>query len=279
MSPHPARQRLYACIRQPDAQIDLAEAALLIALEDQGGPEPADTLGDLERFARAAAPSIHGLEDPHAIVAALNGFLFGELGFRGNTWRYKDPANSYLDRVVATRTGLPITLSLVYLEVGWRLGLPLAGLALPGHFLVQYLGADELIAIDPYNRGRLWNDEERRIQVASYYGSASDSLMAQVCVPPSRRAILVRLLRNLRGVYTEQRAIEHALAAAERICALDPTAWDDLRERGVLRAYAGQHLAALEDLERYAKHTEHIPNFGALKLLAARLIEEAAAHN
>src|SRR5215203_820404 len=110
---NPARRRFRALIRRPEAQLDLVEAALCIAWEDRGAGDPQAALRAFETIVSAARPRITGLIQPPNIVGALNGFLFDELGFRGNTWSYSDPENSFLDQVLETRAGLPIALSVI----------------------------------------------------------------------------------------------------------------------------------------------------------------------
>src|SRR6266545_6928375 len=214
---NPARARFRALIRGPDSQINLAEAALCIAWEDQGSGCPEQWLREIDQIAERVRPRLAKLSDPSDLVNALNRFLFGELGFRGNTWNYNDPANSFLDQVLATRTGLPITLTVIYMEVGWRLGLPICGLALPGHFLARFVGPASEIYIDPFNRGRIWSRAECVTQIATFYGDAAPALVAQIMEPPSRRAVLARILRNLKSLYVERQALTESLAAADRI--------------------------------------------------------------
>jgi regulator of sirC expression with transglutaminase-like and TPR domain len=271
-----ARARFRALIRRPEAELSLAEAALCIAWEDLGACDVAGALRELDRMAAEVRPLLAGVSEPGAQVEALNGHMFGALGFRGNTWRYSDPQNSYLNRVLETRTGLPIALSAVYMEVGWRLGLPLAGLALPGHFLVQYLTDAEPIYIDPFYRGRLWSAGECERQVASYYGSVSADLMRQVVAPPGKLAILERMLRNLQGAYLEREDLPQALAALDRILLLSPGEAPDLRDRGLLLARMGRTTAALEDLERYARLSPGAPDLPSVRQKACSLAERTA---
>jgi regulator of sirC expression with transglutaminase-like and TPR domain len=246
-----ARQRFSTLIRHPDTQIALAEAALCIAWEDQGTGNPDEALQQLDAMAAAARPFIDGMTDPPQIVAALNRYLFEQEGFRGNTWNYDNPANSFLDCVLETRTGLPIALAVLYIEIGWRLGLPLAGLALPGHFLVCYPTSDTAIYIDPFHQGRLWSYDECAQQIATVYGSASPALMQTMMAPPTRRAILTRMLRNLKHSYLASTDLTRALSATDRILLLTPKDAAEIRDRGLLRLRLGQHHNALEDLERY----------------------------
>lgn len=247
----PARRHFRKIVRQPEDQFDLAEAALCIAWEDQDRDEPAEARAHLDTLVATARQRLRHALEPVDVVTALNGYLFDELQFRGNTWDYNEPANSFLDQVLARRTGLPITLAVVYLEIGWRLHLPVAGLALPGHFLVQYIAPDEIIVIDPFDRGRRWSYADCRAQVERFYGSATASLIERLMEPPTKRAILSRILHNLKAVYLERNAYERALASVERILVLEPYDLQEIRDRGLLRARAGRLHAALLDLDLY----------------------------
>ena len=249
----PARTRFRALIRLPESRLSLAEAALCIAWEDQELEAMPATLEQLDRFALELQPRLVAASGPAEQVAVLNRFLFDELHFAGNLANYNDPANSFLDQVVDTRTGLPITLAVVYLEIAWRLGLPLVGCALPGHFLVRYPSSAGDLVIDPFNRGRLWSSDECASQVAQYYGSSASLVMERVMQPPTKHEILTRMLRNLKGVYLERALYAKALAVVERLVLLDPDEASELRDRGLLRARVGFLHGALEDLDRYAR--------------------------
>jgi regulator of sirC expression with transglutaminase-like and TPR domain len=276
---HPARARFRALIRRPEPLLNLAEAALCIAWEDQNAGHPAESLRELDALAEQARPRLAGMSEPHEIVSALNSYLFGERGFRGNTWQYSDPANSFLDRVLATRSGLPITLSVVYMEIGWRLALPVAGVALPGHFLARYGTGASSLFIDPFNRGRLWSQEQCETQIATFYGSVTAQLIEQVMAPPTRRSILARILRNLKNLYIEDEQLAAALAAIERIVLLEPDNAQELRDRGLLRARLGQLHPALEDLDRYARMAPSAPDLPQVKQHARALASQAAEGN
>jgi regulator of sirC expression with transglutaminase-like and TPR domain len=275
-----ARRRFQRVIRRPEEQLDLAEAALCIAWEDQGAGDPQACLRELDAIAAAARPRISGLTRPPNIVGALNGYLFDILGFRGNTWSYSDPANSFLDRVLETRAGLPIALSVLYMEIGRRLGLPIVGLALPGHFLARYLAPDiGDVFIDSFNRGRLWSRVECERQVAGFYGSAAPALMDQFMAPPSKRAILARMLRNLKNTYVEGEDFARALAAADRIMLLEPDNAQEVRDRGLLRSRLGQLHGALEDLDRYARMAPRAADLPQLRDRAREMAARMAKGN
>lgn len=275
----PARRRFRAIARLPDDQINLAEAALCIAWEDQGDGNPLASLRIIDAMAVAAHARISGRQGARAIVAALNDYLFEELGFHGNHWNYSDPANSFLDQVIARRTGLPILLSVLYLEIGWRLRLPVAGLALPGHFLVRYIDPQEGdLYIDPFNRGRLWSYAECERQITSFASTTNPALIRQIMAPPSPRSILIRILRNLKSAYIQREQFERALAIVERILIL---AFDagELRDRGLLRARTGQWSGALADLERYAHLAPQARDLETIRHQALALADALAQYN
>jgi regulator of sirC expression with transglutaminase-like and TPR domain len=275
-----ARRRLHTLQRLPESQLDLAEAALCIAWVDLGAEDPRPRLRLLDTMAEAGRPRINGLIQPPNIVGALNGYLFDELGFRGNTWSYGDPENSCLDHVLDVRAGLPILLALIYIEVGRRLGLPIVGLALPGHFLARYV-APEIgdIFVDPFNSGRLWTRTECETQVASLYGSATPALIEQVMAPPSKRDILARMLRNLKNAYVERGEVAQTLAAVERIVLIEPDNLPELRDRGLLRARLGRLHGALEDFDRYARLAPKAADLPQIRQHARELAERLAQGN
>lgn len=275
----PARERFNTLIHLPDHDLPLAEVALCIAWEDQGFGDPDLVLQQLDGIAGAVRLRIEDIIDPHEVIATLNAYLFEELGFRGNNWDYYNPKNSFIDHVLETRIGLPITLSIIYMEIGWRLGLPMTGVALPGHFIARYAGVETEIFIDPFNRGHLWSRHECERQVLSTYGSTTPIMLQQILEPPSKRDIVMRMLRNLKNTYLSNEDFLHALAAAERILFIEPQNALELRDRGLLRARLGQLYSALEDLERYAQLVPHALDLPELQQYTGVLVAEVAARN
>jgi regulator of sirC expression with transglutaminase-like and TPR domain len=266
---HPARLRFATLLRQPEAALELAEAALCIAWEDQGELDVGHYLGQLDRLADDARRVVR-LRDARQAVASLNRYLFDELGFRGNTENYNDPRNSFLDQVLERRTGLPITLSLVYTEVARRLDLPIFGIGLPRHFIVRYTdGRDELF-IDPFDGGRLWSRAECEEQIAAY-GPAAAATVEALLQPATKRAILTRMLRNLKGVYLQRGDALPALAAIERILLIEPNEPSELRDRGMVRGRLGILAPALDDFERYATLVPRSPDLPTLRRQADAL--------
>lgn len=276
-----ARRVFTELIRRPDPQVPLAEAALVVAWEDQDGPDPRASLAQLDALAAVARPGVERATDARGRAAALGAALGGELGFRGDPSCYQrpDPANSYLDRVLERRCGLPILLSLVYLEVGWRLDLPVHGLALPGHFLVRLVDDGGDLYLDPFDGGALWALADCERQIASFYGELSPELTAMIMAPPARGAILARILRNLKQTYLARDDVPLALAAVERLMLLDASDPGELRDRGLLRLRAGRAHAALEDLERYARENPAAGDLVEIKGFIREVIGRIAPRN
>jgi len=278
---HQARRLFHGLIRRPDQQVPLAEGALLIAWEDQGGPDPRPALAQLDILAGAARPAVIAAASPAEQIAAINRALFAEAGFRGDPHysEQPDPANSYLDRVLERRTGLPILLSVVYLEVAWRLGLPLEGVALPGHFLVRWpLDAGELY-VDPFGGGALWSRADCERQVATFYGAVGPELMSAILRPPGRGAILARVLRNLKQTHLARGDTALALAAVERLLLLDQSDAGELRDRGLLRFRLGRAYQALADLEAYVRRTPAANDLDQIRAFARDFVEKIVRAN
>ena len=233
----------------PEDQIDLAWAALLIAAVEY--PE-LDVLGHMEildSLAGGAAKGIGDNGDPLSSVNNLSAYLFDEVGFRGNESEYYDPRNSYLNEVLARRMGIPISLSLVCIEVGKRLGVPLEGVGMPGHFLLRH--RDEPgIFIDPFHRGILLSEEE----CAQLLRDATRSNVQwdqSYLTTVSNRELIARILRNLKGIYLNQRDHQRALNIAGIAVSLQPNIIGERRDRGLIHYQLGNHRAALEDLRIY----------------------------
>ena len=248
MSP---RERFATLARRPDARIDLAEAALWIAAEACPGLTPGPWLERLRRLAEAAAPRLAGVASPREQALRLAGFLFAEQGFRGNAAEYDDPRNSYLHEVLERRTGIPITLALVLLEVGRRNGVAIEGIGFPGHFLVKVLGEDEEIVLDPF-RGLLLSEQECAERLATALGSDArwERAWLRAATP---REILVRMLQNLKRAHAARGELEAAIGCCDRVLLLLPDAPSELRDRAILWRELECFAPALADLERFAK--------------------------
>ena len=245
-----ARQRFATMVAKGEEAINLAEAALLIAREEYPDMDVAEYLGCLDRMADEVDKRAWNEEDPHGRLEALNRYLFDTVRFRGNAEEYYDPRNSYLNEVLDRRTGIPITISMVYLEVGWRLGMPLQGVGFPGHFLVKYCSGEGEIVIDPFHRGTILDEEDCQSRLEQLYGRRV-KFQGSFLAAATKRQILTRILTNLKGIYLAAKDHRRALAAVERILVIDPDLGREIRDRGVLRMELQQTSHAIADLERY----------------------------
>ena len=236
----------------------LARATLLIARIEYPrlDPEPyvarLDAMG--EAAGRAIAQHIDTSGDTSALsgVKALNDYLFDELQFVGNRDNYEDPRNSCLNEVLDRRTGIPITLSVVYMEVARRAGLQVDGINFPGHFLVRCPEQKGHLIIDPFHAGALLSEHKCRLLLQKHVGNEvafSKSLLA----PATRQQIIVRMLLNLKRIYVNMRSFPQARDVTELLLAITPSALSELRDRGLLAYHLNDVTAALRDLQTYLK--------------------------
>jgi regulator of sirC expression with transglutaminase-like and TPR domain len=248
-------ERFRALVNRPDEAINLAEAALAIAQQEYPELDPRRYLDMLGAMALEVSRVLKPVTAVEERIAALNAYLFGAGGFRGTGREYYDPRNSFLNEVLERRTGIPITLSVVYMEVGWRLGIPLRGVPFPGHFLVKCEVADGLAVLDPFDGGRAVELEElmRRLTLVYSRAVTSDEAVAQLAATATRKDILVRMLHNLKAIYINRPDDNAALAVVERILALRPDDPVEVRDRGMIYESLECFRAAQADLERYLR--------------------------
>jgi regulator of sirC expression with transglutaminase-like and TPR domain len=239
-------------VNRPEEAIDLARAALAIALGDYPGMDIAAYVAHLDQLSVKVLRRLDSGAGDYRSIAALNHLLFEQEGYRGDRDHYFDPKNSFLNQVIERKRGIPITLSVLYMEVGWRLGLSLQGVGFPGHFLVKHVEGQEEIIIDPFNRGEVRSFASlKRLLQESYGGSIAfhPSLLEAV----SKRQILRRMLNNLKATYLRSNDLVKALSVVERLLILEPNSIEDLRDRGVLSLKLECFNQALEDFERYLR--------------------------
>jgi regulator of sirC expression with transglutaminase-like and TPR domain len=240
----------------------LADATLVIARIEYPrlDPEPylskLDSMGEAAR--RAIAENMAATGDPStaAGIRALNSYLFDTLHFVGNRDKYEDPRNSCLNEVLDSRTGIPITLSVVYMEVARRAGLQVDGINFPGHFLVRCPETQNspFLIIDPFHSGALLSEHNCRLLLQKHVGSDvafSKSLLA----PATRLQIIVRMLLNLKRIYVHMRSFPQARDVTELLLAITPSALSELRDRGLLAYHLNDVTAALRDLQAYLRLT------------------------
>jgi regulator of sirC expression with transglutaminase-like and TPR domain len=228
------RQLFIEAVTGPENRLDLARAALLIASEQYPGLDILRYVAKLEVMAAAVRPAVTTTDDPTLKIEYLNAYLFEERGFRGNAEEYYDPRNSFLNDVVDRRLGIPITLSIVYMEVGRRVGMPLQGVGMPGHFIMQYAEPEEDIYIDPFNKGRILSRQACEELIQQLYGEPVP-FQETFLAPVSKKQILARMLMNLKAIYIHTKDYLKALSVVERLLIIQPDAEQEMKDRAALR--------------------------------------------
>ena len=252
--PRPPTPSFEALVSRPDEALDIASIALALANDAYPDLEPGVYLSWLDATAEAIADAADlGMPLPERL-AMLDRQLFEVEGFRGNRGDYFDPRNSFLNDVIERRTGIPITLSVVYLEVGWRLGLPLVPVSFPAHFLVASTGARRVF-IDPFDRGARVAPADLVARLAPIAGGRERArrFLPRATAPVSRREVAMRILRNLRQIYAERQDHDRLLVVSNRMVALDPNDAAALRERGHVLARLECYQAAWHDYRHYLR--------------------------
>ncbi|MBE9127529.1 MULTISPECIES: SirB1 family protein [unclassified Coleofasciculus] len=244
------RQNFYQEIEQPDAQIDLAAATLYIAQEEYPDLDIDAYLNALDVMAAEVEERLPAARYPLRMLQSLNQYFYEDLGFTGNITDYYNPHNSFFNEVIDQRTGIPITLSLVYLEVARRLDFPMVGVNMPGHFLIRPEFEGVGIFVDAFNRGEILFEQDCEVRLAQMYGRPV-RLQSSFTGLVSHRQLLARMLTNLKLIYLNRQDLSRALAAIERILLLFPDAVRELRDRGLLYYQLGDSSKASQDLENY----------------------------
>ena len=243
----PARRRFAALIARPS--VPLAEAALAIAEEEYPGLDTGLYLAQLDALGREVDGRLGPRRDAAATLRLLKEVLFDEERFRGNVDAYYDPRNSFLNEVMERGLGVPITLSVVFIEVASRVGLPVQGVGFPGHFLVKYVAGGREVFIDPYHGGEILSADEcaARFQARTQGRPLDPRHLEAVSV----RHILGRMLHNLKKIYVEAGDDVRALWVTDRLVLLAPEDPAERRDRGLIEARLGGTAAALADLGAY----------------------------
>ena len=262
------RQRFREVVTQPDESIDLGEAALLIAGQEYPELDVAAYLARLEELGARLAQRLR--DDAQPIASVLGQFLFTELGFKGNEDDYYDPRNSFLNDVLDRRTGIPITLSTVCIEVARRAGLSVAGVGLPGHFLIQVDGSGGQTLLDPFYGGTEMTEEDCQERLNRLYGGRV-KIHASMLSPVDRKHILARTLRNLKAIYMKASDHPRALRTTQLLLDLNPYSGEDLRDRGLFYAALDCYGLAARDLEGYVSLVPRAPEASRVTELAIEM--------
>ncbi len=241
---------------------DLAPAAFMIARLEYPQLDTSHYLGELDRMGEEATARVAALGDkagPMRRVTEISDYLFKVQGFAGNRTHYDDPRNSFLNDVIDRRTGIPITLALVYIEVSRRAGVRIDGVNFPGHFLLKAParpkasgGSGTPVIVDPFHGGAILSEVDCESLLHKYSGSDA-AFDQRLLARATKQEILVRMLVNLKRLYVGMRSFPQAHAITRLLLGIDPAATTELRDRGLLSYHLHDYAAALRDLEAYLR--------------------------
>jgi regulator of sirC expression with transglutaminase-like and TPR domain len=261
-------------VRAPE--IDLAGAALAVARIEHPDLVPEPSLARLDEL--AARSTAAKIADQRRAVERLCDFLFDETGFRGNAHDYYDPRNSCLNDVLDRRLGIPITLSVLLMEVARRVGLEILGIGLPGHFCAGARLGDEIVLLDPFGGGR-WLARREAEAIASRAVGRQVELTDAHFVPATKAQIVVRMLRNLQGIYARREDWGKALAVIDRLLVVEADAPMHVRDRGTVLVKLGELHRGASEWERYLTRYPQARDAAAFKEELRRVRQTLAERN
>jgi regulator of sirC expression with transglutaminase-like and TPR domain len=266
MSDLSAQQNFQIEINKPDREINLSKAALAIAQTAYPDLDIDYYLEILETMAEELRDRLPKNRYPLKMVQTINSYLYEELGFSGNKNDYYDPRNSFLNDVLERRIGIPITLSLVYLEIAKHLDLPMVGIGMPGHFLIRPQFEDVGIFIDAFNQGEILFPQDCE-DILSRISQRPVPLKAEFLQPIDWRSFLARMLNNLKGIYLNQSQFGKALEIIEWLLLLFPDAPYERRDRGLISYQLGNFKQTIPDLKFYLTALPQAPDAVPLQQL------------
>ncbi len=240
------------------APIDVTKAALFIAMLEYPSFDADQYLSKLNLLAQQVLTTLGSNSsseniDPLTKIDAINKVLFEDEHFHGNEEDYYNPDNSFLNRVLDTHVGIPISLSLVYIEVAKRVGLQVEGVGLPFHFVVRCVLPTEILYIDPFERGLLLSEQDCRERIRLMSHGKITRLPRHMFEPIQPRQMLVRMLGNLKNIYLHREDYKKTLAISEYLLLLIPDNAREIRDRGMIHLQLKHYAKALRDLKMYLK--------------------------
>ncbi len=277
-APENIRADFVRSVNRPESAIELARVALLVAAESDLNVDIDGELRQIEAWADELRSRIEPDWNNLQKLARLRAFVFEELGFRGDRRDYYSPNNSLLHEVIQRRRGVPLTLAIVFMELGWRIGMPFEGVGFPGHFLVRLAGEPRDLLLDPYKRGMSVHEEDCRQMLLEATGGRV-SFDARLTASVGKRDMIVRLLHNLKGAYLRAGEDASALGAVERLLLLSPGDPDEIRDRGLLLFRLRQYAPALDSLRAYLEAAPDAPDRETVEGHVAALREMISSLN
>lgn len=253
-------------IAKPDAEISLARAALAIVRYRYPDLDADFYVRMLDDFAVPLKVRVAPLKFPREVLREVNARLYRELHFQGNLHDYGDPRNSYLNEVLDRRLGIPITLSVLYLEVAKRLTFPLSPVSFPGHFLVKHTSTAGELVLDPFNQGLQVNDADLQHLLDGFY-QGRVKLERSMLRPATHSETLYRMLNNLKIAHIKAKEPGLALAVIDRMLVLTPESAVDVRDRGFALHALNRHEEAAQELRRYLVMSPGAPDVGQVRAI------------
>jgi regulator of sirC expression with transglutaminase-like and TPR domain len=244
------RQQFYHEISRAESEIDLAKAALYIACEEYPDLDPDEYLNALDIMAEEVKKRLKETSYPLKIIQILNCYLYEDLQFQGDRNNYYDPRNSFFNQVIDRRRGIPITLSLVYLEIAQRIDFPMVGIGMPGHFLIRPDFAESGIFVDAFNKGEILFEQDCETLLQNLYNQPV-KIEPHFLEAITKKQFLARMLMNLKFIYLRRQKLKQAVSVVERILLLFPDHLSELRDRGLLYYQLELWSQAKSDLELY----------------------------
>lgn len=248
-----ARQSFMEIAALDEETLFLDRAALIMATEEYPDLDIQEYLQRLDVYAARAETLIGEDRSAVNIIKNINEVLFVQEGLRGNDEDYYDPRNTYLNEVLDRKLGISVSLSVIYMEVAKRISFPIKGIGFPGHFLIKHVDKDRDIIVDAFNLGRILTLNDCQELLDKIY-NGTVSMNPSLLQPMEKRAILTRMLYNLKGIYTQKEQYPQALSVIEKILMLNPWTPSEMRDRGLIYMQTSLFAKALADLESYLAH-------------------------
>ena len=274
----PTPLQYFTSLVQSDAHFPLLEAAISLAQDEYPELSVQQTLSDVDQLQARLKRRLPADASALQKLRLLSQFFFRDLGFGGNVNDYYDPDNSYINAILKTRRGIPISLAVLWLELANGLGLNARGVAFPGHFMVKVNLPKGQVVIDPFTGQSLSREElAERLEPFRQQRGLDESLDAPLglylqSAPP--RDIISRMLRNLKEIHKTQEDWQRLIAVTNRLIVLHPDAWAEYRDRGLAWAVQGQAALAVPDLEKYLAHAEDAPDIDVVAQRVAQLRQQ-----
>ena len=271
----PSPLQYFSSLVQSDEHFPLLEAAVSLAQDEYPDLDVQQVLGDVDQLLARIKRRLPADASALQKLRLLNQFFFRDLNFGGNVNDYYDPDNSYLNAVLRTRRGIPITLAVLWLELAGGLGLNARGVAFPGHFMVKVNLPKGQVVIDPFSGQSLSREElAERLEPFRQRNVTAEDFEVPIGLylkssPP--REIISRMLRNLKDIHKTQEDLPRLLAVMDRLIVLQPDGWTEYRDRALVWAAMGDAEHAVADLETYLAHAEDALDIDAMAERLAQL--------